>query len=123
MEVQTLKAGSFTRTKDYDDVTGRAESTWIRDLGVYRQVETGIVFGGSGTNSFSIVEGDPLSAFMDCRRTEINGRGEVQTRVETHSTWSSDTTHFHLTNVLEGYEGDTRVFAKTWHATLPRDLV
>ena len=59
---------------------------------------------------------------MECRHTEIIGRGEWQIRVETHSTWSSDATHFHLLNTLQGYDGDNRVFTKSWHSTIPRDM-
>jgi hypothetical protein len=30
---------------------------------------------------------------------------------------------FLLTNLVEGYEGDRRVFAKSWRRSIPRDLV
>jgi hypothetical protein len=30
---------------------------------------------------------------------------------------------FLVTNVLDAYEGDRRVFSKTWHVDVPRDCV
>jgi len=36
---------------------------------------------------------------------------------------TSDATHFHVTNILHAYEGDVRVFAKTWTFSVKRDLV
>jgi hypothetical protein len=36
---------------------------------------------------------------------------------------TGDAAHFHLTNMLEAYEGETRVFVKTWRCAIPRDMV
>jgi hypothetical protein len=36
---------------------------------------------------------------------------------------SATADEFLLTNLVEGYEGDRRVFAKTWRRSIPRDLV
>jgi hypothetical protein len=36
---------------------------------------------------------------------------------------TSDASSFHVTNLLEAYEDETRVFAKSWVSSVPRDLV
>jgi hypothetical protein len=36
---------------------------------------------------------------------------------------SADATHFHITNVVEAFEGETRVRAKTHSVRIPRDHV
>jgi hypothetical protein len=36
---------------------------------------------------------------------------------------SSDATQFHITNAVDAYEGETRIAARTWEASIPRDLV
>jgi hypothetical protein len=36
---------------------------------------------------------------------------------------SSTADEFQLTNLVEGYEGDGRIFAKTWRRSIPRDHV
>jgi hypothetical protein len=50
-------------------------------------------------------------------------RGDWRTRVTSASTMTSDARSFHVTNLLEAYEDDTRVFAKSWVFSVPRDLV
>jgi uncharacterized protein len=70
-----------------------------------------------------IVEGEPLSAFNSYERDIWVSRGDWRTRVHTVSTISSTAEEFQLTNLVEGYEGDCRIFAKTWRRALPRDHV
>ncbi len=36
---------------------------------------------------------------------------------------SADAESFGITSSLDAYEGETRVFARTWHFSTPRDLV
>jgi len=36
---------------------------------------------------------------------------------------SADADTFYITNVLDAYEGNTRVFTRTWHIQIPRHLV
>jgi hypothetical protein len=36
---------------------------------------------------------------------------------------TADATHFHLSNQLDAYEGDVRVFTKSWVTAVPRDHV
>jgi hypothetical protein len=50
-------------------------------------------------------------------------RGGWQTRVQTESVMTSTATHFLITNQLEAFEGEVRVFARTWSFSVPRDLV
>ena len=35
---------------------------------------------------------------------------------------TGDADSFCVTNSLEAYEGEARVFARTWHFSVPRDL-
>jgi len=70
-----------------------------------------------------IVEGEPLSAFNSYEREISISRGDWRTRVHTLSTMSSTDEEFQLTNLVEGYEGDCRIFAKTWRRAVPRDHV
>ena len=36
---------------------------------------------------------------------------------------TSTATEFHVTQRLDAYEGDERVFTRTWELSFPRDLV
>jgi len=51
------------------------------------------------------------------------GRGAWRVRVETSSTMSADAEAFYVTNVLDAYEGNTRIFTKTRDFKVPRHWV
>ncbi len=112
------------RVVRHDVATGRYEL--IVELpfsnGSFR-LPNGLEYEGTGVDTYTIVEGDPLSAQVRCQYTITLGRGDWRTRVEASSTMSADAADFHVTNALDTYEGNVRVFARTWAHTIPRDLV
>ena len=73
--------------------------------------------------TYRIADGDPLSASVHVRCTTDLGRGEWRTRVETDSRMTSTATEFLVTQRLDAYEGDERVYPRTWELALPRDGV
>jgi hypothetical protein len=93
------------------------------DEGRNRIISNNIIYDSVITNTFTITEGEPLSARVQCNRQIELSRGNWQTRVETLSVMTSDADFFHLTNILDAYEGQVRVFTKSWTKTIPRDLV
>ena len=68
-----------------------------------------------------ITDGQPLSATVECSRAFSVGRADWQVTIRTASTMSATVGAFQVTNVLDAYEGDRRVFTKTWHTDVPRD--
>jgi hypothetical protein len=50
-------------------------------------------------------------------------RGDWQVRIETSSSMTADAAHFYVSNLLNAYEGNTRVFTKSWTFKTPRNLV
>ena len=74
-------------------------------------------------DTYAIVDGDPLSASMTCRWSIRLGRDGWRTRIESESTMSASAEDFLVTNRLEAFEGEVRVFADVSQATIPRDLV
>jgi hypothetical protein len=106
-----------------DVATGRLTRTIRSDRGGHRRLGDGLVYDPRVTDIFTIVEGDPLSASVRCERSIVIARRGWQTRVEAVSTMSADTDAFIVTNVLDAFEGGRRIFGKTWHARIPRDLV
>jgi hypothetical protein len=77
----------------------------------------------SNRTTFSIVEGDPLSARVECRTVGSVGRGGWRTRSETESVMTCDAERFYVTVAARAYEGEACAFARTWTFTIPRDLV
>jgi predicted acyl esterase len=118
-----LRSEARQRTVEHDLI----QEKWILvervEGGLCRLEASGLEFGSTDTNIYTIVEGEPLSAMVRCDRMVSLGRGDWQTRVETSSLMSADAEQFHVTSTLDAYEGNTRVFTRTWHCTVPRDLV
>ena len=115
------ETGCFVRR----DIADRMfEVEWVQDYGGRRRLEaSGLEFETCGSDTFTIAEGDPLSAVTRSARTSVLRRGDWCVRVETASALSADDTAFRVTNMLEAYEGDVRTWAKTWDLEIPRDHV
>jgi putative CocE/NonD family hydrolase len=95
----------------------------VADGGHQRLLDSGLEFYRRSEDVYTIVEDDPLSAAIRCDRTMGLQRGEWRVRVETASTMSADAAAFYVTNVLDAYEGNTRIFTKTRDFKVPRHWV
>lgn len=87
----------------------------------------GLTRSGKDLNRFRLVEGDPLSATVECERQESISRGDWATRVFTRSRMTADATDFCVVNQLSAFEGageaEREIFTRTWSFTVPRDQV
>jgi hypothetical protein len=111
------------------------ERTWWRDAkrGITRVTSqsahfphlllkaSGIKYDERAQDTYEITDGSPLSALATSERQISIARGAWQTRVETRSTLSATREHFLLTNAIDAYEGQDRVFAKNWSRAIARD--
>ncbi len=91
--------------------------------GAFQLMRDGLTYDTDYSDTFDIVEDDPLSATITCKRTIKISRGDWRTRIETYSTLSSTAETFIITNILDAYEGNTRVHSATRTLTIPRDMV
>jgi hypothetical protein len=123
LEYESLRPDVSTRTITHDPVTGRLQMLDRTDEGRNLLQPSGIIYDSVITNTYSITEGQPLSARVQCDRKIEISRGDWQTRVETTSVMTSDADSFHLTNVLDAYEGQVRVFTKSWSKKIRREEV
>ncbi|MFN8486522.1 MAG: CocE/NonD family hydrolase [Caldilineaceae bacterium] len=123
MPRETLHTETRKRTVHHDLLTGASTLTDYSDEGRRRLLPDGIEFDTIGNDTYTIIEGDPLSASVRCERSIQVGRGAWQTRVDGVSTMTADASKFYVTNTLDAYEGNTRIFAKTWTFTVLRDFV
>jgi putative CocE/NonD family hydrolase len=120
---EILRSPTATRQIRREAIGGAYELVDRKDSGRVRLLDNDIEFGSINTNTYRIVEGDPLSASINCDRVGEMGRGDWRVRIETRSLMTADRDHFHVTNVLDAYEGGTRVAAKSWSLVVPRDMV
>ena len=124
LEVEVLEAPPNDRTVDVDLATGRVEQTWRHSFGGRRRfLRDGLEIEAIGSDTYTIVEGEPLSAAARCEWTIELRRGDWQTRVETSSLLTADADSFLVTNSVDAYEGNTRVFASSRAFSVPRDLM
>jgi hypothetical protein len=124
--VEALRGGSPSVVFSRDMASGRSVLE-VEDhhglSGSFRLPSDGLEWETTGKDVFTIFEGAPLSATVQCKRTARVARGGWRTRIETASKMSSDKSSFTVTNILEAFEDDVRVFSKVWTHLLPRDLV
>ncbi len=112
--------GAASRELRHDVGSGAAEVISSASGG-HRLLDDGLTYLEREEDRMRIVTGQPLSATVRCDREMSVGRGDWQVQVRSTSTMSATATSFLVTNVLEAYEGQDRVFARTWHADIPRD--
>jgi uncharacterized protein len=115
-------SGSSQREVRRDVATGTVQVIHTGDHG-HRLLDDGLEYREREQDLFQITEDVPLSAIVECNREFSVERGEWRVTVRTASTMSATATTFQVTNVLDAYEGDERVFARTWHSEVPRDCV
>jgi uncharacterized protein len=124
LAIEIIEPGRVGRTVRHDLATGRWELT--ADLvyfGSFRILGNDLEHRERGRDTFAILEDDPLSAEARSEWSIAVGRRDWRTRVETSSGMTADAESFRVTNSLDAYEEETRVFAKTWAFSVPRDLV
>ena len=85
--------------------------------------ESGLAFGERGSDVFTIVEGDPLSARIDRRYRHELQRGSWRVACETRTSLSATATDFIVRTELEVFDGDERVHRLERTISIPRDGV
>jgi hypothetical protein len=123
LPVEVVHGGPAGRSLHRDLSTGRVDLVYDWDVGGRTRLPNGLEVEDSNRTTFSIVEGDPLSARVHCRTVGSVGRGDWQVRSETDSVMTCDAETFHVTVVVRAYEGEACAFAQTYTYAFPRDLV
>ena len=75
--VEVVHGAPAGRTLHRDLATGRTELVYDWDVGGRTRLPNGLEVEDSNRTTFSIVEGDPLSARVECRTAGSVGRGRV----------------------------------------------
>jgi len=120
---EELRTPKRTRTIEENVEKRILEIHDLSDHGRTRLTDTNLEIYSQLEDHFTIVEGDPLSASVSCTGEIGLRRDEWEVRAETYSCMTADANHFYVTHVLDAYEGNVRVFNKTWHERIPRHLV
>jgi uncharacterized protein len=121
LAIEKLGVSSRMRTVRHDVISGTHQILDHAGRGAFRILANGLEYDRRNADTFTIVEGDPLSAQVQCDFTISLRRDDWRIRIETSSLMSADAAMFRLTNILNAYEGNTRVFHKAWAFSVPRD--
>ena len=119
---ESLRAEDATRTFTYDVTKGQLQMVDRIDDGRNR-LSNGIIYDSVIKNVFTISECQPTSGSVQCTRQIEISRGSWETRVETSSVMTSDKEYFYLTNILDAFEGQVKVFTKSWTKKIRREMV
>jgi putative CocE/NonD family hydrolase len=111
------------RTVRRDLATGATEVRFDWHPSRTRLLATGTEMGEENVTTYSIVEGDPLSASVHCRVIVTLDRPGWNTRTEATSTMTCDRDRFTVTTALDAFEDGVRVHAATHVHHFPRDGV
>ena len=112
-----------SNTITYDLAEGWVTQVMLTDDGRLRFLDNGLETNHRTVETFKVREGDPLSLSQHIRSTIEFQRDDWWIRIEMDSLMTSDATHFHLSNRIDAYEGNVRVFTKSWVTAVPRDYV
>ncbi|MCB9150132.1 MAG: CocE/NonD family hydrolase [Caldilineaceae bacterium] len=123
LTTKSLRNAERMRTIQNDLKSQVVQLTDYLDEGARQLLPDGIEFEHVTNDTYTIAEGDPLSARVRCEHTLKLGRGDWRVRIETASEMSADATHFYLENTLTAFDGETPFFTRTWQNSFPRACV
>ena len=128
LAVAHVRTPRRVQTVTHDLVDGWTTLALVNDEGRLRYLGPrvrgdGLETDHRSTEIFTVREGEPLSTSQHIQATLAFQRDDWRVRIETDSLMTADATHFHLSNHLDAYEGDVRVFTKSWVTAVPRDHV
>lgn len=121
LDVEMLRARAPQLRTAHDAIAGRTELLMARDFNGAQRLPSGLEYHDEDPVVFSIVDGDPLSARVECRRRITVRRPDWETRIEVIAVMTADADRYHVSSTLDVYEGDTRVHSAAHAAAIPRD--
>ncbi|MCO5180280.1 MAG: CocE/NonD family hydrolase [Candidatus Promineofilum sp.] len=123
LAMEILRTPATRKTIHHDLIDGITEYRIEDDTGRNRHVGSGMEVDDRLVERYTVRDGEPLSLKVRIERTLEMQREAWRVRIETDSMMTADATHFYLSNHLDAYEGDARVFTKSWTKAIPRRLV
>ncbi len=115
----TPRSPRWTITRDV--TTGRHDFEMSRALWGSRRLSNGIEIRDQDPIRFSVTEGEPLSATVECERVIEIERGDWRTRIAVSSRMTADADAFTLVADLEVDDQEQLFFSRTYTARIARD--
>ncbi|MEX0655602.1 MAG: CocE/NonD family hydrolase [Phycisphaeraceae bacterium] len=93
----------------------------VRDHGAWRVDDTDWTIESRAVERYTVRHDDLGSLRGETHWLRRFARGDWSVKTITRTVLTSDSTHFHLLADLDAYEGERRVYCRTWHRHIPRD--
>jgi uncharacterized protein len=123
LPLEQLGGGGADASVSFDGQTGRTVRSSSCSSGSGFRLPDGLEYKHGETNTFSIVEGEPLSASVHSEHEIAIGRGAWRTRVRARADLTCDATTFRVQTDLAAWEDDDQVLTREWSFEIPRDHV
>ena len=111
----------WTVSRNMVDLTGALDV--VKDLGVVRIEDIGLDVTRRSHERYTYTHRDFNSVRGETDWVMGFARDEWNVHTTTRTVLTSTPTEFRLYAQLDAYEGDERVFARTWNTTMPRDHI
>jgi len=95
----------------------------LNDEGTYRLDDIDLTIANQVTERYTYNDSEHDSLRGWCEWQRSFQRGDWRVHTITRTLLTSNETHFRIRATLDAYEGDSRVYARTWDTEIPRDLV
>jgi hypothetical protein len=95
----------------------------LLDTGVTRYEAIDLEIGSRTLETYTYRANEYDSLAGETRWERKFTRGDWEVRTVTRTLLTSNETSFHLRADLDAYEGASRVFTRSWHTVIPRELV
>jgi hypothetical protein len=118
-----LRRGEAYRKYETDVGSGVQRLTVLRDDGLSVIDDIGVEVGFRKTLRYRIDPSDPTSARAEADYDEIfRHSAGWDTRVKTRSAIACTTAEYIVESDLEAFEGEQRIFSRSWTQRIPRDF-
>jgi hypothetical protein len=115
-----VRPGRVQRLLDRDIATGTVVNTVVRNDGVSTIDAIGTTTAFDKRLVYLIREGDPASARAETHMDLRLERGDWRTRIETHTAIACTSGSFIIEADLQAFDGERRVFSRSWTREVPR---
>ncbi len=121
--MRELRPPRCRRTLERDVGSGAIRLHHLEDSGSHLIEDIGLETCKRSEETFSIVEGDPLSARTDMMRLAKARRGRWRVATLTRIGVSCDAESFRIAASLRAFEGGRRIVERRWDEAVPRDFM
>ncbi len=111
------------RTVHHDVAADVVTQEILQDSGLYRLDDIDLTVQTVVTERYDIRPDDPLSARAEVASTVRMRRGDWRVEARTRTILTATREEFRVQAILDAFEGEGRVFPRSWNTTVPRDLV